>query len=578
MERRRRGWVRRFYRSLERQFEPRWNALRAPARPERTADPAMLERLQPPPPAAGQPALACVVLGYRDPPDLVRAVASLVEQEPRPEIVVVNSGGGDPARRLQAHGLDVPVLTREERLQVGAARNVGVAATRAPYVGFLAADCVARPGWVRGRLRAHQRGALAVSSAVLNASPRNPYACLAHMLLYSQRLPGTPADEAIHYGLSYARTLFDGFGLFREDLPTREDTDFNERLRGVVPITWAPDVQVTTRHPTTLRALLADEHVRARRAARTLADLTGLPHGRILAGHGLTRVPRSWQRAWRALDDSGRRGLIRALPALPLASAAYGLGALREAGGWDRRAPRVLALLQCHNERAYLADYIENVTQHVDGIVALDDGSTDGSADFLAAQRGVVEVLRLPPRTPHTWDEPRNRRLLIEAACRHGAAWLLAVDADERLERSFRRRMLRAIHKAARSGRTTWHVKLRELWDGADTWRVDGIWGTKARARLFAARPTQAHDERAVHGSWAPVGQEGVAAPRTTDAIIYHLRMIEPAQRAARQARYEALDPGHAFQEIGYAYLTDPTGLRLQRIERGRGYRPRPSA
>jgi glycosyltransferase involved in cell wall biosynthesis len=565
-------------RSLERRFEPRWNALPASAPRAAVGSGAeLLGRLRPPPAAAGRPHLACVVLAYRDPPSLVAAVASLVRQQPPLEIVVVNSGGGDPAGRLQAHGLDVPVLTREDRLLVGGARNVGIAATRAPFVGFLAADCIAGPGWARGRLRAHAQGALAVSSAVTSSSPRNPYAALAHMLRYNQRLPGTPAREAIHYGLSYARTLFGHFGLFRDDLPSREDTEFHARWAGLVPITWAPDVHVATHHPTTLPALLLDEHARARAAARTLLDLTGIPHGRILAGHAVTRLPGALRRSWVGLPPSDRRRLARALPVLPLVAAAYGLGALREAGGWRRQAPRVLALLQCRNERRYLPGYLANLEGQVDGIVALDDGSEDGSADVLARHPAVLEVIRLPARSPHAWDEPRNRRLLIEAGRRHGAAWCLAVDADERLERTFRRRMLRAIDKASRAGRRVCHVKLRELWDAPDTWRADGIWGTKVRARLFDARQPLVTDPRPLHGPWAAEAEVGTA-PRVTDAVIYHLRMIDAAERAARRARYEALDPEHACQDIGYDYLTDVAGLRLERIPRGRGYRGGPAA
>ena len=71
----------------------------------------------------------------------VDAVRSLLTQDPPVEILVVNSGGGGMAARLAAHGLDVPVIEREERLFVGGARNIGIEATRAPYVAFLASDC-----------------------------------------------------------------------------------------------------------------------------------------------------------------------------------------------------------------------------------------------------------------------------------------------------------------------------------------------------------------------------------------------------------------------------------------------------
>ncbi|MBN9023617.1 MAG: glycosyltransferase family 2 protein, partial [Rhizobiales bacterium] len=90
--------------------------------------------------AAGAPELAAIVLALGAPDEAVEAVRSLLAQDPPVEIVVVNSGGGGMAAKLRAAGIDVPVIEREERLYAGAVRNLGIAATRAPFVGFLAAD------------------------------------------------------------------------------------------------------------------------------------------------------------------------------------------------------------------------------------------------------------------------------------------------------------------------------------------------------------------------------------------------------------------------------------------------------
>jgi len=58
------------------------------------------------------------------------------------------------------------------------------------------------------------------------------------------------------------------------------------------------------------------------------------------------------------------------------------------------------------------------------------------------------------------------------------------------------------------------------------------------------------------------------------NVMIYHLRMIRSEDRAARRQRYEELDPGNTWQEIGYAYLTDTSGIRLERLPPGRDYCP----
>ena len=152
--------------------------------------------------------LSCVVLDVGGQPTLADAVRSVASQCPSPEIVVVSSGGGEAPRIVAETGVEATVITSARRLLPGAARNLGVAASHGPYVSFLAGDCIAEPGWVAGRLASHGAGALAVSSAVTNATPWNPFASAAHHLLFAPRLPGTPPGVRLNYGASYARSLF----------------------------------------------------------------------------------------------------------------------------------------------------------------------------------------------------------------------------------------------------------------------------------------------------------------------------------------------------------------------------------
>lgn len=221
-----------------------------------------------------------------------------------------------------------------------------------------------------------------------------------------------------------------------------------------------------------------------------------------------------------------------------------------------------------------LPGYFENVTPHVDGIVALDDGSADGSAEFVARQPGVIALLRIPPRTPHDWNEPGNQRMLIEAALRHRPDWLLATDADQRLERDFRRRAMKEIERAGREGHRAYAVRLLELWDRPDRFRADGSWGRKRAAVLFRARHDHLFNDRVLHGPWAPADSREDGEFPEADLIVYHLRMIHAEDRRTRQERYTTLDPAHRWQAIGYGHLTDLRGLRGRRLPRGRGYVP----
>jgi hypothetical protein len=238
------------------------------------------------------------------------------------------------------------------------------------------------------------------------------------------------------------------------------------------------------------------------------------------------------------------------------------------------RPPRVrlLALLAARDEMRFLPGFFDNVGPQVDGVVALDDGSTDGSTQYLRSRPEVVELIGIDPARPR-WDEVGNHRMLLAAALRHGAEWLIALDADERLERGFRRRAERVIARGRRRGFGAYSLRLYELWDSPLRYRVDGVWGRKAVARLFEASSEHRFDSRPVHAIKAPLQHGRSGAFPLADLNLYHLRMVDPADRVARRRRYERLDPEARYQRrLGYAYLTDEAGLRLRRLPLGRGY------
>ena len=211
------------------------------------------------------PELAVVVLAVGAPPELRMALESLQRQCVPLEIVVVNSGGGDLCSVLPGNDKKMKVVSVPGLLWPGAVRNIGIQATRGPWVEFMASDHIATKNWAADRLRLHRSGHSSVACAVAYSHPRNLYACAYHISILVRRLPGIPQQEAILYGVSYSRSLFEQHGKFREDLRIGEDTDFNSRLpRDDRPI-WAPSVQTIHRNPTTFRHMLKSQFARGRR-------------------------------------------------------------------------------------------------------------------------------------------------------------------------------------------------------------------------------------------------------------------------------------------------------------------------
>lgn len=213
---------------------------------------------------------------------------------------------------------------------------------------------------------------------------------------------------------------------------------------------------------------------------------------------------------------------------------------------WWRRHPRVLAVFSFRYDHALVPGLLANLQPIVDGWVSFDDRGSNAAYS----------------------DERVRRRALIDAARDLGAGWVLAVDPDERFEAE----VAEAMPKLTSPRRpTAWAFNFREMYS-ADEYRVDGLWAAKRQARLFSMYAPQEIGGLPLHGQWFPA--EAGHQVRPADFDIYHLRMIDRGRRQKRRDLYNALDPERRCQAIGYDYLADEGGLRLERIPGGRGYRP----
>lgn len=213
-------------------------------------------------PRNGTGPLCVIVISHAGAPSPQAAVASLASQSDDTELVLVRSGSatlpdlGPLNHRVRRIATAAP-------LYVGAARNIGILASRGAHVAFLAGDCRVEPGWTAGRLARHAAGALSVSTPVLPERPGTLIGNLTAAYVFPRRDPWLNDDLTSHYGRSYDRSLFAAVGLFLPGLRVIEDTEFNARVDAMARPVWAPEIAIRHSDPTSLRALLADLRRRA---------------------------------------------------------------------------------------------------------------------------------------------------------------------------------------------------------------------------------------------------------------------------------------------------------------------------
>jgi glycosyltransferase involved in cell wall biosynthesis len=240
---------------------------------------------------------------------------------------VVNSAGGGTQRLLQLAGVDCRIIEHRERLNPGAARNIGIKATSGDIVAFLADDCRVTGTWIATRIARHAEGHRVVASALIPDQPGLLANLASHVMLFGRRMPSCPTADAQLYGASYRRSVFDHYGLFREDLRTGEDTDFHARLAtGDKPV-WAPDIITVHVGPATLRAFFSDQATRGARTAAAWSRISGASSAQVMR-NTWQRIRRTWDLLPRVLPTGSNRFAIHAL--VVAGNIAYAWGALRQ--------------------------------------------------------------------------------------------------------------------------------------------------------------------------------------------------------------------------------------------------------
>lgn len=195
-------------------------------------------------------------------------------------------------------------------------------------------------------------------------------------------------------------------------------------------------------------------------------------------------------------------------------------------------------LVPVRNGAGELPGFLKSATGVADAIVALDDGSTDGTWTALSGSPAVSVALRHPVRQTYAgWDDGRNRQALLDAAAALRPRWILYLDVDERIEPDDAAALRAFLSSDALPG-CAYGLRHLRMWgaryDPVATWVY----------RLFEWAPDLVLPDGGLHFNPIPVSIPTERWVRTT-IRLRHLGADSPARIAARVEKYEAGGAAH---------------------------------
>lgn len=228
-------------------------------------------------------------------------------------------------------------------------------------------------------------------------------------------------------------------------------------------------------------------------------------------------------------------------------------------------AVKLVASLNCRNELGrYLRPCVGALLEFCDEVRVQDDGSSDGSFEWLREREGVV--VRRNPGAAWTENEGLLHQGLLDFTLEGSPTHVLAIDCDEFVPEGAR---LRAA-LAANPRSLAFTLCMREVWRLGSPMliRTDGGWRPHPVAICF-----RVDHARIARREWKIWGRKmaGGRVPRAVRALqrsgravdtgcdILHLGWAKPSERAGRHQRYVELDGGqfHASAHLDSIMLPD---------------------
>jgi hypothetical protein len=231
---------------------------------------------------------------------------------------------------------------------------------------------------------------------------------------------------------------------------------------------------------------------------------------------------------------------------------------------------KLVALLPFKNEEWILPTYLSSVSPVVDEVVAIDDGSSDGSRRLLERAGVYVVDHGIVSETGYAHHSIRSR--LVQIGRERGGTHFLCIDADEALTAPARAHLGDAVQALSAGQKLT--MQWLTLWKAPDLYRDDAsVWSGLFKDFAFADDGSLAHDAAFLHGVGRTPGPNDGALVRADPdrGAVLHFQFVPWWRAQVKQAWYRCSELIHAPRQAydincTYAITLDDPDAQTSRV------------
>jgi glycosyltransferase involved in cell wall biosynthesis len=189
-----------------------------------------------------------------------------------------------------------------------------------------------------------------------------------------------------------------------------------------------------------------------------------------------------------------------------------------------------------------LSVVIALLEKHCDGIIVLDDESTDNTYELIQSEKLIVKA----KKKRIDFNDKQNRNILLDIAYFFRSEWFIFIDADERFDERFV-----DLPKVMRLPVDVVGLWIANLWDSMETYRIDmgdsnqisqnGLW---FRWRMFRNRGRmQITSTNTLHFNSVPY----LLNLHISQSLLLHLGYLNEDRRVVKYAFYMKEDNLNLF-------------------------------